>query len=141
MAIAKMSHLRLVGLRSDQNKIMDVLVSRGLFEARATDALPFELSSGETSRYRELKLKQSEISFALDFLKARHAEMAAVLEKNKRDVQKSKASPIAYTLSGEKYSSARRLITKADFSDAAAREYELMHVCDDLKQLSFKLVD
>lgn len=141
MAIAKMSHLRLVGLRSDQNKIMDVLVSRGLFEARATDALPFELSSGETNRYRELKLKQSEISFALDFLKARHAFMEAELEKNKRDVQKNNAQPIGYTLSGEKYSSARRLITKADFSDAAAREYELMHVCDDLKQLSFKLVD
>ncbi len=141
MAIAKMSHLRLVGLRSDQNKIMDVLVSRGLFEARATDALPFELSSGETSRYRELKLKQSEISFALDFLKARHIAMEAALEQNKRDVKKGKASPIDYTLSGEKYEAGRRLITKADFSDAAAREYELMHVCDDLKQLSFKLVD
>lgn len=141
MAIAKMSHLRLVGLRRDQNKIMDVLVSRGLFEARATDAVPFELSSGETSRYRELKLKQSEISFALDFLKARHAAMSAVLGQNKRAVKKGKATPIEYTLSGEKYSDARKLITKADFSDAAAREYELMHVCDDLKQLSFKLVD
>ena len=141
MAIAKMSHLRLVGLRRDQNKIMDVLVSRGLFEARATDAVPFELSSGETGRYRELKLKQSEISFALDFLKARHAAMAATLEANKRDVNKGKAAPIEYTLSGEKYGGARKLITKADFSDAAAREYELMQVCDDLKQLSFKLVD
>lgn len=141
MAIAKMSHLRLVGLRRDQNKIMDVLVSRGLFEARATDAVPFELSSGETGRYRELKLKQSEISFALDFLKSKHAAMSAILAENKRDVQKGKATPIEYTLSGEKYSDARKLITKADFSDAAAREYELMHVCDDLKKLSFKLVD
>ncbi|MDE6294087.1 MAG: hypothetical protein K2L88_05655 [Clostridiales bacterium] len=141
MAIAKMSHLRLVGLRRDQNKIMDVLVSRGMFAARATDAVPFELSSGETNRYRELKLKQSEISFALNFLKARHAAMSTVLGQNKRAVKKGKATPIEYTLSGEKYSDARKLITKADFSDAAAREYELMHVCDDLKQLSFKLVD
>ena len=141
MAIAKMSHLRLVGLRCDQNKIMDVLVSGGLFEVRATDAVPFELSSGETGRYGALKLKQSEISFALDFLKARHTYMAAVLEGNKREVARGGASPIEYTLSGEKYSAARRLITKADFSDAAAREYELMQVCDDLKKLSFDLVD
>ena len=141
MAIAKMSHLRLVGLRRDKNKIMDVLVSRGLFEARACSPVSFKLSSGETDRFRKLKLKQSEISFALGFLKSKHAAMSAMLEANKRDVAAGKASPIDYTLSNEKYSDARKLITKADFSDAAAREYELMQVCDDLKQISFKLVD
>ncbi|MCH5156156.1 MAG: V-type ATP synthase subunit I [Clostridiales bacterium] len=140
MAIAKMSHLRLVGLKRDQNKIMDVLVGGGLFEARATDPVPFELQSGESGRYGELKLKQSEISFALGFLKARHAFMAGVLEGNKR-AEKTGEKQIEYTLSRENYSDARRLITKADFSDAAAREYELMQVCDDLKELSFKLVD
>lgn len=141
MAIAKMSHIRLIGLRRDQNKIMDVLVKRGLFEARATDAVPFELDGGESGRYGELKLKQSEISFALGFLKARHAEMAGILAKNESDVKRGKALPIDFTLSGEKYSDGRRLITKADFSDAAAREYELMHVCEALKQISFELVD
>ena len=141
MAIAKMSHLRLVGLKRDQNKILDVLVSKGLFEARDSRDLPFDMQSGETDRFSKLKLKQSEISFALDFLKARHGFMAAALAENKRDVKKGNAQPILYTLSGENYSAARRLITKADFSDAAAREYELMQVCDDLKKLSFKLVD
>ena len=29
MAIAKMSHIRLIGLRSDKNKIVDGLIKRG----------------------------------------------------------------------------------------------------------------
>ena len=33
------------------------------------------------------------------------------------------------------------LITRADFSDAAAREYELMHVCEELERISFDIAD
>lgn len=141
MAIAKMSHIRLIGLRRDQNKILDTLTSRGLFEARATDAVPFELESGETRLYRELKAKQGKISFALGFLKSRHAAMSSMLEANKRAVSRGLELPIDYTISGVKYTDARKLITKADFSDAAAREYELTHVCDTLEKLSFELAE
>ncbi len=141
MAIAKMSHIRLIGLRREQNKIMDALVKRGLFEPRATDALPFELQGGGAARYGELKLKQSELSFAMGFLKGRHSAMAGFLKENKVAVKHGAATPIQYTLSKENYSDARRLVTKADFADAAAREYELMHVCDELKELSYRLVD
>lgn len=138
MAIAKISHIRLIGLRRDQNKIIDALTSRGLFEARATDCVG-KARSGDDGLCRELKLKQGRISFALDFLKARHAAMAAMLDGNRRAVESGAASPIEFTLSDEKYSGGRMLITKADFSDAAAREYELMHVCDELQKISFSI--
>ena len=141
MAIAEMSHVRLVGLKRDQNKILDALTAHGLFEARATDALSRELESGDTSRFRELKLKQSKISFALGFLKARHADMAAALAANKRAVKKGSSDAVEYTLSDVKYSDGRTLITRADFSDAAAKEYDLLHVCDELEKISFKLVE
>lgn len=140
MAIAKISHIRLIGLRRDQNKIIDALTSRGLFEARATDCVG-KARSGDDGLCRELKLKQGRISFALDFLKARHAAMAAMLDGNRRAVESGAASPIEFTLSDEKYSGGRMLITKADFSDAAAREYELMHVCDELQKISFSIAD
>lgn len=140
MAIAEMSHVRLVGLKRDQNKILDALTAHGLFEARATDALSGELVSGDTGRYRALKLKQSKISFALGFLKARHAEMSGILGVNKRAVKRG-AQPIDYTLSDVKYSDGRTLITRADFSDAAAKEYDLLHVCDELEKISFGIVD
>ena len=69
MAIAKMSHVRLVGLKRDQNRILDILTEKGLFEARATDCVKCEeAQSGDTELYRKLKLKQSKVSFALDFL-------------------------------------------------------------------------
>lgn len=140
MAVAKMSHLRLIGLRRDQNKILDNLTARGLFEARATDCVKGTAQSGETGLYGELKLKQGKIAFALDFLKARHAEMAARLKENKREVKRGGA-PLDFALSDVKYSGGRMLITRADFSDAAAREYELLHVCDELERISFDIID
>lgn len=139
--IARMSHIRLVGLVSERNKLMDKLTEKGLFEVRETDPVSYDLRRGDSALYRELKLKQSRVAFALDFLKARHEAMQSVLDANKRDAKAGKAELIAYTLSKEKYSGARTLITRADFSDARAREYELLHVCDELQKLSFAIVD
>lgn len=137
-----MSHVRLVGLKRDQNRILDELIENGLFEARVTDALKEPvLASGDTGLYRELKLKQAKISFALDFLKSRHAYMQSVLADNRRAVKKGLERPIEFTLSDKKYSGARMLITRADFSDAAAKEFDLLHVCDELEKISFETVD
>ncbi len=141
MAIAKMSHVRLIGLKRDKNKIMDALIDGGMFEVRTTDALPATDRGDDTELYRALKLKQGKVTFALEFLKARHNAMAAVLDDNAKAVKKGLAQPIDYKLSSEKYSATRSLITKADFSDAAAREYELLHVCDELQNISFELVE
>lgn len=141
MAIAKMSHIRLIGLRSEQNKIIDALTERGLFEARATDGVTFDIARGDTGLCRELKLKQSRIAFALDFLKARHKNMSLTLDENARAVKAGNAEPLDCKLSGEKYSESRMLITRADFSDARAREYELLHVCDTLQKISFDIID
>lgn len=141
MAIAKMSHIRLIGLKRDRNKILDVLTSDGLFEPRAADELSFKLGSGGADLYGKLKLKQSRVEFALDFLKARRNFMADVLKKNRAAVKAGKAEPIDFELPENALPSSRILITRADFSDAAAREYDLMHVCDSLQKLSFDIVE
>ena len=59
--IARVSHIRLVGLVSERNKLMDKLTENGLFEARETDAVSYALRRGDSALYRELKLKQSRV--------------------------------------------------------------------------------
>lgn len=135
MAIAKMTHVRIVGLRKSENKIIDGLVERGLFEVRATDEVPFDLERGEAALFRELKTKQSRIAFALDFIKQRHSAMAAMLKAAAK-----RGADLSFALSDRKFKDGQRVITHADFSDVRAREYELMNVCDTLQKLSFDIV-
>ncbi len=143
--IAKMTHIRLVGLRSQENKIIDGLIARGLFEARATDeptAKP-SLERGDGSSVRELKLKQGKISFALDFIEQRHIAMREMLAESKKVAKKqgSEKPELDFELSDRKFSQARMLITHADFSDVRAKEYDLLGVCDELQNISFDTVD
>ena len=141
MAIAKMAHLRLIGLRSQQNKIVDVLASRGLFEARTADVGAGEAKFDEELCNR-LRLKQSRISFALDFIRARHEAMSGMLADNSKAVKRGTCDYVLdYDLPKVKFSSGRMLITHADFSDARAKEYDLLAVCDDLQKLSFDIID
>ncbi len=141
MAIAAVSHIRLVGLRSQENKIMDVLASHGAFEVRKTDDLTVKLERGGGNDVHSLKVKQDKVSFALSFLKARRSAMEIMLEKNKRDAAKGLCDKYDYTLARDKFSDARTLITHADFSDARAKEFDLLGVCDALKDISFEIVD
>ncbi|MCM1368484.1 MAG: V-type ATP synthase subunit I [Roseburia sp.] len=134
MAIAKMTHVRIVGLRKSENKIIDGLAERGLFEARETDEIPFDLERGEAAILRELKTKQSRIVFALDFIKQRHSAMSAMLKAAEKRGEKAQ-----FALSDRKFKDVR-VISDADFSDTRAREYELLNVCDTLQKLSFDIV-
>lgn len=134
--IAKMTHVRIVGLRSQQNKIIDGLTARGMFEARATDDVSYELERSDGTAYRELRLKQGRISFALDFIAQRHAAMRDMIAPSKHA-----PSEFEYPLSKRKFSSARMLITHADFLDVRAKEYDLLGVCDELQKLSFDIID
>ena len=141
--IAKMTHVRLVGLRSQENKIVDGLTARGMFEVRATDDVSYELERSDGTAYRELRLKQGRISFALDFIAQRHAAMREMLDASAKDAKKQglEKPELDYPLSKRKFSSARMLITHADFSDVRAKEYDLLGVCDELQKLSFEIID
>lgn len=141
MAIARMSHIRLVGLKSRENNILDVLTQNGIFEARQSDDVSYELKRGDGADYRKLMIKQGKVAFALGFLKARHAAMRNILAANIREVNAGHAEPYEYALSDEKYAESRMLVTHADFSDARAKEYDLLNVCDTLEGISFEIVD
>lgn len=135
MAIAKMTHVRIVGLRRSENKIIDGLAERGLFEVRATDELPFDLKRGEAALLRELKTKQSRVAFSIDFIKQRHVAMSDMLKAAAK-----RGEELSFALSERKFKDGMRSVTRADFSDVRAREYELINVCDTLQKLSFDIV-
>ncbi len=143
MAIARMTHIRLVGLKRQELQIVDILTERGVFEVRRTDDIMPELKRGGSDFYRELKLKQSKISFALDFIAKSHAAMSEMLKASKKEAKKLELEKpeLDYPLDKRKFSQARMLITHADFSDVRAKEFDLLSVCDDLQDLSFKTVD
>lgn len=134
MSVVKMTHLRLVGLGANENKIVDRLSASGVFEVRKPDELTHELRRGDGSFYRELLLKRSRVSFAIDFIRARYGALCDYNKKNKK-------SGDLYPLEKLNLSTARMLITHADFEDVRAKEYDLLGVCDSLQKLSFDIVD
>ena len=84
MSVVKMTHLRLVGLSAQENKIVDRLSASGVFEVRKPDELTQKLRRVDGSFYRELMLKKSRVSFALDFIKARYTALSDHNKKNKK---------------------------------------------------------
>ncbi|MCH5161149.1 MAG: V-type ATP synthase subunit I [Clostridiales bacterium] len=143
MAIARMTHIRLLGLKRQEMQIVDILTERGVFEVRRTDDIAPELQRGGPEFCRELMLKQSKISFALDFIAQRHAAMSEMLTASQKQAKRQgrDVPELTFPLSDKKFSSSRMLITHADFSDVRAKEYDLLSVCGDLQELSFKIVD
>ncbi len=135
MAIAKMSRLRLVGLKSDKNRIMNELVRSGSFEAASATV------SGETPLDRthldRVLARQAKVSFAVNYLSSCADEYLSLKKANDSAVKKGKAEPIESAPVGKKKQSGRQIIGYDDFYDVAAKEYELAAVCDELEKLNF----
>ncbi len=134
--IAEMTHIRLIGLKKSESKIIDDLSER-TFEVRSADEVSFGLERGDATLFRALKLKQSKVAFAVDFISRCHAEAASIVSAHKRDGE----SFYNFELSARKFNDTPIAVTRDDMSDARAREYELMNVCDELEKISFDITD
>lgn len=131
-----MSRLRLIGLKSDKNKIMNELVRSGAFEVAVTE-LDGNKSTDRTHLDKVIA-RRAKVSFAIDYLCACAEEYFALKHKNESDVKKGIANPIREIAIGEqKKEGGRRLIGYDDFYDVAAKEYELIAVCDEIEKLNF----
>ncbi len=136
MAIAKMSRLRLIGLKSDKNRIMNVLVRSGAFEATPTSV--GERGVAERSYLEKAVARQAKISFAIDWLSACATEYLSKKKQNESDVKRGRAQPIAAApVENVKKGGGRTVMGYDDFYDVAAKEYELTAVCDELEKLNF----
>ena len=135
MAIAKMSRLRLVGLKSDKNRIMNELVRSGSFEA--TSATVNGETPSERTHLDRVLARQAKVAFAVNYLTSCADEYLALKKANDAAVKKGKAEPIASASVEKKKQGGRRIIGYDDFYDVAAKEYELVAVCDELEKLNF----
>ncbi len=135
MAIARMSRLRLIGLKSDKNRIMNELVRSGLFEVIPTSV------EGERptdrSHLDKALARQAKTSFAVSYLAACADEYAALRTQNEAAVKKGKALPMREAAVEKKRKNGRTEMGYDDFYDVAAKEYELLAVCDALEKWNF----
>lgn len=132
MAIVEMSKLRLVGLKSEQVKVMDTLERTHLFEPCPTAEIEGAQKNRDTSHLDKVLAKQSKLSFAVKFLTDANDEATKILKLEKKKKLPYSLDYAPYKIGG------RQLITYDDFYDCAAKEYELLAVCDVLEKMSFK---
>lgn len=137
MSVVKMARLRLVCLKSERVRVLDVLTKRHSFEPRKADAIADLPRVGDTEHLAHLRSKQAQVAFALDFLKGERNEY----EKYKALLGEREIDEDVAKIAFAKQSSARKIIAYEDFYDVSAKEYDLLSVCDALKNLSFKIVE
>ena len=84
MAIVEMSKLRLVGLKSEQTKVMDTLARTHLFEPCPTAEIEGARKNRDTSHLDKVLAKQSKLSFAVKYLTDANDEAAKILKREKK---------------------------------------------------------
>ncbi len=130
MAIAKMRRLRLVGLKSDQNVIMNELVRSGTFEVAPTSVEGAHPT--DRSHLDKAVARQAKVSFAIQYLTGCAEEYLARKEEAKKKATTIPEAPVDALPRG-----GRKIMGYDDFYDVAAKEYELLTVCDALQKSSF----
>lgn len=123
--IVKMSRLRLAGLRSDYDGVINLLTKCKQFEYRtAPEVTPLSPEEVEV-----VKTEQAEVSFAIDYLNRLNGEAAAKIKKEKNN---------EYGYTPYKKESVRKLITFEGFDSVEKRKSELIEVVNKIKENSFK---
>lgn len=130
MAIAEMSRLKLIGLKSERNRIMNVLTRSHLVEVFPSDNIDGIIRIKDTSHLNNILAKQARIAFSIDFLSKLKAECLAANEKGEAEIEIPQGKEVQYAKIGYD-----------DFYDTAAREYELLTVSEALDKISFNKIE
>lgn len=142
MAIAKMRRLKLIGLIKERNKILKTLVRSNMFEVAPTKGDENLSRGGNELHLNRVVAKQAKVAFGINFLNVSGLDMASVLSQNQKDVKRNKALElIEYDYSKPKPPMGRQIIGYDDFYDVAAKEFELLTVCDELEKISFNRLE
>ncbi|MCL2370019.1 MAG: hypothetical protein FWC80_02160 [Firmicutes bacterium] len=127
MATARMCKLKIVGELGDQKAILNLLTQSGCFEvAEADKAVP------ETHKDIEidaLKLKQSKVIFAIDYLNTLRSE-AIGLNKEARKAKTKKLFDISKT----RILLSKLNLDKEEYDTILKAETELLSVCGELEK-------
>lgn len=142
MAIVEMARLRLLGLKSEREKIVNVLTRSHRFELIRTEDFEGTARESETSHLDRITSKQVKIAFAIRYLLGVSDEIQKLLAKNEKEVKAGVSEPIDYAFRPlEQPTNNRKIIGYDDLYDCSAKEYELLSVADALEKISFERVD
>ena len=136
MATAKMSKLKIVGCKSDQKAILELLTRSGSFEvSKATKAVDdiFE----NTVEIDVLKSNQAKVGIAIEYLNKLSVE---AVEVNK-SIKKGDIEEEEFKFEKTKKSFARIELTYDDISKIRKEKVQLLDICDKLQCISLERLE
>lgn len=135
MAVAAMKKIRLIGLRKDGDKILDILARSCSFEPLTVPEVDGARKIMPLENTDKILSKRAKLSFAIDFLSSQNKNAAEKIKKAK----KKKEQTIEYT--PYKETSKKEIIGMSDLYDVGAEEYELMSAVRDIEKISTEIGD
>ena len=137
-----MSKVRIVGLKSERNLILNVLERSGSFEIAPTKELSAGSKIKDTSHLDKVVGRQARLGFAIGFLDSVNAEVSEIIAADEKRKKKDESYVVRdFDYIPAKKRSGRSEIDYDDFYDVSAKEYELFSVVDELEKLSFDRVE
>lgn len=124
--IVGMSRVRLVGLKSDYDGVIDILTKSKSFEYRKTEVVNEELTE---EQLESVRAEQARAAFAIDYIGKLDAKAKAICKKNK-----NKYVPL-------KKSGVRDIVDFGAFSLVEEKTDEIKRVIGEITDLSFKQVE
>ena len=124
MAVVEMSKLRLMGLKSERETIVNVLTRSHRFELLTATDFEGTVREKETSHLERITAKQVKAAFAIRYLYGANDEMQKLLLKNRQAVKAGVVQPLDYEYTPlPKPSSNREIVGYDDLYDSSAKEY------------------
>lgn len=131
-----MKKIRLVGLRKDGDKILDILARSCAFEPQPVPESEYAQKIMPVGNMDKVLSKRARLSFAIEFLSAQNKLAADRLKKSKKN---KNIEPYNYT--PYKNSSKKEIIGMNDLYDVGAKEYELLTAIDNIEKISLEIGD
>jgi len=132
MAISEMKKLKLIGLSSEKDKILNKLVATGAIELKPTAEISLTVKSSDTAERDIILAKIAKITAALDFLESELRLRKDMAKKDKSDSYVPPKKPLF---------SCRDEVGEEDFEAVALSEGETLKIADELLSLSSRLAE
>lgn len=130
MAVSEMKKLKLIGLSSEKDKILNKLSSTGGIELKPTAEIGFTQKKSDIGARDKLLGKLSRVSAALDFLDSELRLRKEIAKKDKNDDFVSPKKPLF---------SCRKEVDEKDFEKVVLSEEETLKYCDELLKYSSRV--
>lgn len=132
MAIAEMKKLKLIGLSSEKDKILNKLVATGGIELKPTEQISLTVKRADYKEREELLSKLSVVSSALDFLTVQLRLRKELAKRTKGDKYVPPKKPL-FTV--------RDSVDVAAFENVSLSEEEILGWCNELLDYSARLAE